>query len=362
MSSLRPLLLICALASVSSCHAASPQKPSPHVAGPRDSIDKSHPTAVPTATPTVTPVPPVPPTATPTASGAGPLTSGPIEVHVQPIEVQPPKGDLHLATTGIPEKITLDWQLKSVPLDLHWPKEDLRVAFGGIPQPLKIEWDIKPVPLNVHWPEESAKITFAVDNSTIRILQDEVEKRVTDLQKNLREELTNQLRDSNKRISGAVRKEINGKRLPPEKQQAKAGAIRIFLYIVLSGLFGGFCGGVWRFLRKKSASDRYIGSVGQSSSTDELLKNAQQLLLSFLEAFPEWGRGVLFGVFAALMFPAMSTLLGRPDLRAAAEDPYTLVRLCSCCFVLAMIGEIFVEWSLDEISRKLEDRRSRKNP
>ena len=362
MSSLRTLLLICALATVSSCHAASPEKPSPQVAGPREPIHESHPTPVPTATPTLTPAPPVSPTVTPTTSGAGPLAVGPIEVRVQPIEVQSQKGDLHVVTSGIPDKITLGWEVKSVPLDLHWPKEDLHVAVGGIPQPLKIECDIKPVPLNVHWPEESAKITLAVDNSTLRILQGEVEKRVTDLQKNLREELTNQLRDSNQRISSAVRKEINGKILPPEKQQAKAGAIRLFVYVLLSGLFGGFCGGVWRFLRKKSASDRFAGSVGRSLSTDELLEKAQQLVLSFLEAYPEWGRGVLFGVFAALMFPAMSTLLGKPDLRAAADDPYTLVRLCSCCFVVAMIGEIFVEWSLDKISRWLEDRRFRKNP
>jgi uncharacterized phage infection (PIP) family protein YhgE len=48
-------------------------------------------------------------------------------VHVQPIEVQPSKGDLHVTASGIPEKITLAPELQSVSLDLRWPKDPLNI-------------------------------------------------------------------------------------------------------------------------------------------------------------------------------------------------------------------------------------------
>ena len=53
---------------------------------------------------------------------------GPIDVHVQPLQVQPLKEDLHVTATGIPEKITFDWEAKSVPLELHWPKDPLNIS------------------------------------------------------------------------------------------------------------------------------------------------------------------------------------------------------------------------------------------
>jgi hypothetical protein len=293
----------------------------------------------------------VSPQPTPTENSTPPSLIGPLEIRFpdKPLRVEgqiPPIG-------GTP--------IEFKPIELRLPKEAVNVAVGGIPQLIKIDWEIKAVPLNVRWPDEPVKVSFTFDKALTSVLEEELGKRLGGLQNDLQENLKKQLRQSDRRIVAEVKGAVEQNTLSPQQQRERASARRIFLYILFSGFFGGFCGGVWRYLRRKSgAGERISGARADNRVRGPFKEELRQFVSSFLAAYPEWGRGMIFGIFAALMFPAASRFLPKQlDLRGAADDPYTLVQLCSACFIVAMVGELVVEWILDKVSQLLEERRFR---
>jgi hypothetical protein len=329
-------------------------------------------------------------------------------MHVQPIEVQPPKGELHVTASGFPERITLASDVKSIPVDLRWPKD-----------PLNISIDLK----NGSSASKESEFQKVID--TFSQLNRECKEQLSDLNKKLTDaeqkekELQKTVDSSNKQNNSCNEKvtDLNNKLAGADKQLAqekenhrkeleqlhKDGALSkegydkilrerglpreewwgsplvILGFIVAAGFLGGLSLSTVEFLReRRERKQEWIrlksilfselaspssppGSAppGRPEKSDEELLRDDEMKHEFLRyrqrqvelsrlldrpwlPFAKWFPASLLGIVAALMVPAALYLRGI-KLEAVSQNGYSLVILCSFCFVFAMLGEPFID-------------------
>jgi hypothetical protein len=422
---LRALFLIALTTTVASCGAGPPNQESGPVKTPRSASRAVRSAPVPTAPSTTTPIPSISPSPTPTPTiGSPPFTIGPIELRaprepvqleaqiksievkpfeIKPVQVQLPKEELHVTASGIPEKITLAWEVKSVPLDVHWPKD-----------PLNVSIDLKNAPTGPK-DNESQKVI-----DTFSQLNRECKEQLSDLNKKLacaqqkEKQLQTTVDSSNKQNNTCNEKvtDLNNKLADADKQLAQerenhrkdleqlhkngmlskeqydeilrqrdlprvewwGSPLVIIGFIVAAGFVGGFSLSIVESLRERSErrqelvslesmpsstpSSASVPSAGPEKSDEERLRDEKweselsarlqrkEELEALLDrpwfALSKWLPTSLLGIVAALMVPAALRLWGI-KIEAVSQNAYSLVTLCSFCFVYAMLGEPFID-------------------
>ena len=315
-SIIRALFLFSALATFSSCHAATPTQPFAQVTALhyRDPIEKPYSIPPPTASPTFSPSPSITPSPTAPIIGAspGPVLFGPIEVHFQPIEVQSPKGELHVTATGIPEKITLASEVKSVPFDLHWPRDPIH---------------FNAVPIEMKWPQEPLKITVDIEGSgsekhanAVRscdckhppedarprtVAANEWQKRIDELNKKIDSDLAaamkqlEEQRQANKISQEAFEEEKKKleqeleakKRETPEtlrKREIASERRWIFGVILLAGLLGGLATHALEYLRITRPFKKDLKTVREGARQNAKALAAAQSAIATAQSEKNW--------------------------------------------------------------------------
>ena len=395
MSILRALFLLGAFATVSSCHAAPPENQAPQIPVPHETAGKVRPTPRPTAEPTFTPFSSTPtpapsPTTPAVGTSPGPLIVGPIEVHLQPVQLQPVK-DLHVTASGIPEKITLASEVKAIPFDVSWPKD-----------PLNISIDLK----NGSAASKESEFQKVID--TFSQLNREYKEQLSDLNKKLADaeqkekklwqEIDNLKRvlDERKKAEQKILDEAQQERKKLEEQHARGmpepeyqkrlknidedtakkmkhvaedatrtminDALLEIFYLVMFGAFGGVASVMIDRARREQQAKVKVGTEAPEASTTRSDSDNGSKKDTGIETFaPELATGILLGTVAALIVPIGMLFIPGVNLQTARADPFTFVSLCSLCFAVGMIGEPFIEFVLDKL-RSLTTKKERTEP
>jgi hypothetical protein len=413
-SILHALLLFSVLATFSSCHAATPTKPPAHIIAPRerDPTETPHSVPTPTASPTFGSNPSITPSPTPTLIGAspGPVLFGPIEIHVQPIEVQPPNGELHVTASGVPERITLVSEVKTIPFDVRWPKD-----------PLNISIDLK----NGSAASKDSEFQKVIDTLSQR--NREYKEQLSDLNKKLadaeqekrkrRQQIDNLNRvlDERKKVEQKILEEAQQKRKKLEEEHARGmpepeyhkrlkdideetakkmthvaedateamlkNARRVILNLLAFGALGGLASllveGINNARNKRRADSGSKTGVppgkldSSSTAPQDNASRTNKGIRSSVSA--KWVdelvktvgppvESACLGVVAALIVPIGMLFIPEVTLQTATADPFTFVTLCSICFAVGMIGEPFIEFVLDKLRSLTTKKEIRTEP
>ena len=325
---------------------------------------------------TFTPTPSTPtpsPSPTPNAGGAGPgpLLFGPIEVHVQPVEVQLPKEDLHVTASGVPEKITLAWEAKSVPLNLHWPKDPLNISIdlkNGAVGPRESEFQ-KVIDtfsqLNRECKEQlsdlnkkladaerqSKQLQKTIDSSNEQ--NEKCKEQVTDLNNkltNTRDQLAKEREEYRKELDRLLKTGALSKEEFEKKMKEFEGGPRddrpshsiIVIGIIISGMLGGAAAYNITLVRQRWDQKR----KAKASKTDAAATTTsfgRPTTATRQERVDDLLAAVFLGVVAAFMVPGLLHILSIVTHQAISENQIPLEYLWSLCFVGATLGEPFIE-------------------
>ncbi len=402
MSILRALFLLGALATVSSCHAAPPENQAPQIPVLHETAGKVRPTPRPTAAPTFTPFSSTPtpapsPTTPAVGTSPGPLIVGPIEVHLQPVQLQPVK-DLHVTASGIPEKITLAWEVKSVPFDLHWPKDPLNISIdlknGSAASKdsecqkiidtfsqLDREYKEHLSDLNKKLADaEQKEKNLRQESDNLKGVLDErrkAEQKILDeaqqQKKKLEEEHANGLPESVYQKRGKEIDENAAKKMKHVADDATEAMIKNAWREILTLAGFGALGGLASLLIEaiKDARDRLrlvsrskarvpretvdssstTAAQGSAPKADKEIQQSwfHELVYDLLKTIGPPFESACLGVVAALLVPIGMLFIPRVNLQTASADPFTFATLCSLCFAVGMIGEPFIEFVLEKL-------------